>query len=134
MIFEVEPFSPNIGPRNMWNIQNDRNEGHGNGAAKDTEMKEAQNNGGTVLPDASVGNAANNNSTVKEAKAPETQMDYYWSNDDLLGEEIELSESARNFLGVQKGEPVNVRNAATLATTGSVQALSAPAHMVHRIS
>jgi hypothetical protein len=57
--------------RNKWNIQNDGNEDHGNGAAKDTEMKGAQNNGDTIIPDVSVGNAANDNLIEKEAKAPE---------------------------------------------------------------
>jgi hypothetical protein len=60
-------------------------------------MKEAQNNGGTTLPDVSVGNAASNNLTRNDAKAPEAQMDYDWSNDDLLGEKNEFSEFARIF-------------------------------------
>jgi hypothetical protein len=97
LIFEVEPFPPNIALQNVWNLHNDGNKDHGNGAAKDTEMKEAQNNGGTTLPDASVGNVANNNSTGNDAKALEAQMDYDWSNDDMLGEENELSESAPIF-------------------------------------
>ena len=75
LILEVEPYLPNIGLRNIWNIQNDGNEDHRNGAAKDTVMKEAQNTGGTNILDASVGNAAKNNTTAKEDKAPETQMD-----------------------------------------------------------
>ena len=61
-------------------------------------MKEAQNTGKTNISDASVGNATKNNTTGKEDKSPETQMDYDWSNDDLLGEEHELNESAHNFL------------------------------------
>jgi hypothetical protein len=85
----------------LWNPQNDGNEDHGNGAAKDTEMKEAQNNEGNVVPDASVG-ATNNTLSRNDAKAPEAQMEYDWSNDDLLGEENDLSESARNFVGIQK--------------------------------
>ena len=84
--------------RNIWNIQNDGNEDHHNGAAKDTVMKEAQNTGGTNILDASVGNAAKNNTAAKEDKAPETQMDQDWSNDDMLGEDHELNESAHNFL------------------------------------
>jgi hypothetical protein len=93
-------------------------------------MKEAQNNGGTTLPDVSVGSAASNNLTRNDAKAPEAHMDYDWSNDDLLGEKNEFSEFARIFLGVQKEEPVNVRSATTLAATGSAGALSTPACMV----
>ena len=72
LIFEVEPYLLNIGLRNIWNIQNDGNEDHGNGAAKDTEMKEAQNTGKTNISDASVGNATKNNTTGKENKGPET--------------------------------------------------------------
>ena len=97
LIFKVEPYVPYIGLRNIWSIQNDGNEDHGNGAAKGTEMKEAQNTEETNTSDASVENATKNNTTRKEDKAPETQMDYDWSNDDLLGEEHELNESARNF-------------------------------------
>jgi hypothetical protein len=72
MIFEVEPYVPNIGLRNIWNIQNDGNEDHGNGAAKDTEMKEAQNTGDTNISNANVGNIVKNNMTGKEDKVPET--------------------------------------------------------------
>jgi hypothetical protein len=93
-------------------------------------MKEAQNNGVTIVLDTNVGFTANNSLTGNRAKVPEAQMDYDWSNDDLLGEETELSESARNFVGVQKEEQVNVRNAATLASTRSAGAFSAPARMV----
>jgi hypothetical protein len=120
LIFEVEPYLPNIGLQNIWNIQNDGNEDHGNGAVKDTEMKETQNTGDTNISDASVGNAVKNNMTGKEDKAPETQMDFDWSNDDLLGEEHELNESTRNFLGVKKGDTVNVRNAATIVASGDL--------------
>jgi hypothetical protein len=98
LIFEVEPYLPNIGLRSIWNIQNDGNEDHGNGATKDTEMKEAQNTKDTNISDASGENAVKNNMTEKEDKAPETQMDFDWSNDSLLGEEHELNESTRNFL------------------------------------
>jgi hypothetical protein len=37
LIFEVEPYLPNIGLRSIWNTQNDGNEDHGNGATKDTQ-------------------------------------------------------------------------------------------------
>jgi hypothetical protein len=46
---------------------------------------------GAPLYRMSVGNAASNNLTRNDAKAPEAQMDYDWSNDDLLGEENELT-------------------------------------------
>ena len=75
-------------------------------------MKEAENNGNTNITDASVGNTEINHKTGSEA--PEAQMDMDFSNDDLLGEENELCDAAYNFLGVQKGNSVNVRNAATL--------------------
>jgi len=55
LIFEVEPYLPNIGLRSIWNTQNAGNEDLRNGAAKDTEMRETQNNGGNVISDASVG-------------------------------------------------------------------------------
>lgn len=44
-------------------------------------------------------------------------MEYDWSNNDLLGEQ-----DACDFLGVQKGVPVNVTNAAALANTRSAPA------------
>jgi hypothetical protein len=100
--FEVEPFAPNFGLTNLWKLQKDGNEDQGNGAAKDTEMKEAQNSG--AAPNAYVGSAGKNTSFRSDAKAPKAQMDYDWSNDDLLGEENDLSEVARDFLGVQEGE------------------------------
>jgi hypothetical protein len=102
LTFEVEPFPPNLGLRNLGILQNGGNEDQGDGAAKGTEMKEAQNNG--AAPDANVSSAKNNISSKNDAKTLEAQMDYDWSNDDLLGEEDELSESACNFLGVQEGE------------------------------
>jgi hypothetical protein len=60
-------------------------------------------------------------------------MDFDWSNDDMLGEEHELNESTRNFLGVKKGDPVNVRNAATIAASSSSGTL-APARLLQRPS
>ena len=66
------------------------------------EMKEAQNTEETNTSDASVENATKNNTTGKENKGPETQMDYDWSNDDLLGDEHELNESARIFLSQKR--------------------------------
>jgi hypothetical protein len=128
LTFEVEPFLPNIGLGNIWNPQNNGSEDHGNGVPKDTEMKEAQISGDTILPGASAGSATRTNLTGKEDKASEAQMDYDWANDDLLGEEHELNEATRSFLGIKKGDPINVKNVATIATPGS-GVLSAPAHI-----
>jgi hypothetical protein len=133
LVFEVEPFPPNMGLKNLWNLNKDGNEDQGNRTTKDTKMKEARFNGATIVSDANVG-SANNSSTENGAKDFDAQMDYDWANDDLPGEETELSESARNFVGVQKGEQVNVRNAATLVTKGSAGAFSTPTCMVECIS
>jgi hypothetical protein len=43
LIFEVEPFSPNIGLLSRANTQNEGIKDHGIGVMKDTEMKEAEN-------------------------------------------------------------------------------------------
>jgi hypothetical protein len=80
-------------------------------------MKEAQEKGNSGIPEASSGNATDNNLAGKASKESETQMDY-----DLLGEEDELNQAASDFLGVQKGVPVKVTNAAALANTRSVPA------------
>jgi hypothetical protein len=125
LTFEAEPFLPNIGLGNIWNPQNNGSEDHGNSAPKDTEMKEAQISGDTFLPGTSAGSATRTNLTGKEDKASEAQMDYDWANDDLLGEEHEFNEATGSFLGIKKGYPINVKNAATIATPGS-GVLSAP--------
>ena len=78
-------------------------------------MKEAGNNGNTNISNASAGNAETNRKTRNDV--PEAQMDLDFSNDDLLGEENDLSDAAYDFLGVQKGNSVNVRNAATLTAS-----------------
>jgi hypothetical protein len=44
LVFEVEPYSPNIGLRSKGTTQNEGSKDHGNGAVKDTEMEEAENN------------------------------------------------------------------------------------------
>jgi hypothetical protein len=132
-VFEVEPFPPNMGLKILWNLNKDGNDDQGNRTSKDTKMKEARFDGDTIVLDVNVG-SANDTSTKNRAKDSDAQMDYDWANDDLLGEETELSESAHNFVGVQKGEQVNVRNAATLVTKGSAGAFSAPARMVQCIS
>ena len=41
-------------------------------------------------------------------------MDLDFSNDDLLGKENDLTDAAYDFLGVQKGNSMNVRNACLL--------------------
>ena len=73
LTFAVEPFLPNIGLRSKWNTQNEGNEDHGNGARKDTEKKEVEINGSTILPDASAGNKETSHKAGDEA--PEAQMD-----------------------------------------------------------
>jgi hypothetical protein len=49
LLFEVEPFSPNIGLRSRAIAGNDGIKDHGFWAAKDTEMKEAQNTIESIL-------------------------------------------------------------------------------------
>jgi hypothetical protein len=68
-------------------------------------MKEAQFSRDTMLPGASAGSATITNLTGKEDKASEAQMDYDWANDDLLGEDHELNEATRSFLGIKKRRP-----------------------------
>jgi len=121
MVFEVEPYLPNIGLQSKWTSQNEGNEDHGNGAAKDTEIKEAKNNRNTNLSDTSIGGTSH----MTENEAPKAQMDM--DNDDLLGEENEFSDAAYVFLGVQKGNSVNVTNAATLIAL-------APTHLLQHSS
>ena len=58
-----------------------------------------------------MGNAANMSLSGKESIAPDAQMDIDLSEDDLLGEENDLSEAARDFVGVKKGHSVEVRTA-----------------------
>ena len=87
---------------------------------------ETQNHGDNTALGASVANAKNNISMGKQVKDPEAQMDIDLSEDDLLGEENEVSEAARDFIGVKKGHSVNVRTAASLTLLGSS---SAPARL-----
>jgi hypothetical protein len=49
-----------------------------------------------------------------------------FSNDDLLDEENELSDATYTFLGVRKGNSVEVRNAATLAASALARLSSRP--------
>jgi hypothetical protein len=127
LIFQVEPYLPNVGLRNIWNNQNGGNEDHGNGTPKDTEMKETKNNDGTSISGATGGNAASMSSSGKEDLAPDAQMDLDLSEDDLLGEENDLGEAAHDFVGVKKGHSVEVRTAAALSS-------SAPARILQRTS
>ena len=60
LIFQVEPYLPNIGLQSIWSTQDDGNGDHANGAAKDTEMREPPNNAGNLTSDASGGTAGNN--------------------------------------------------------------------------
>jgi hypothetical protein len=85
-----------------------------NETPKDTEMEEAKEKENLDTPEASSDIAADNNQVSKDSEA---QMDYDWSNNNLLGEENELSKNARDFLGVQNGVSVKVTNAAALANT-----------------
>jgi hypothetical protein len=119
LLFQVEPYLPNVGLRSIWNNQSGGNDG--SGAAKDTEMNE--NNGAAFLLDASGDNAENTSINGKEAKAPEAQMDIDLSEDDLLGEENDLSEAARDFVGVKKGNLVEVRSAASLSSSALARML-----------
>lgn len=73
--FEVEPFSPNIGLRNLWKTQNNENEDHGNGAKKDTEMEEAQSNEGAKGPDGT-GGGRFQSFTGNNGKDTENQLEY----------------------------------------------------------
>jgi len=87
-------------------------------------MGETQNHGDSSASGASVANAKNNISMGKQVKDPEAHLDL--SEDDLLGEENEVSEEAWDFIGVKKGHSVNVRTAASLTLLGSS---SAPARL-----
>ena len=49
LVFEVEPYSPNVGLWSKGTTQNEGNKDHGNGAAKDTEPKETENNINSII-------------------------------------------------------------------------------------
>ena len=78
-------------------------------------MREPPNNAGNLTSDASGGTAGNNSIKGKEVNVPKAQMDIDFSEDDLLGEENELSEAARDFVGVKRGHSVNVKSATSVA-------------------
>ena len=61
-------------------------------------------------------------------------MDIDFSEDDLLGEENEISEAPHDFVGVKMGHSVNVRSAASLAASSSFGTSSAPARLLQRPS
>ena len=124
LLFEVEPFSPNIGLRSRVTTQNEGIKDHGFGAAKDTEMKEAENTTASISSDANIGNTGASHETGNGDH--EAQMMEDFSNEDLLEEENELSDAAYTFLGVQKGNSVEVRNAATFAASAPARLLSRP--------
>jgi hypothetical protein len=74
---------------------------------------------GSITPsDANIGNIETSHETKNEAH--EAQMIEDFSNDDLLDEENELNDATYTFLGVQKGNSMEVRNAATLAASALV--------------
>jgi len=77
-------------------------------------MREPQNNGGNLTSDASGGTIGNNSIKGKEVNVPEAQMYIDFSEDDLLGEENELSEAAHDFVGVKRGHSVNVKSATSV--------------------
>jgi hypothetical protein len=79
----------------------------------------------SVTPsDANIGNIETSHEIGNEAH--EAQMMEDFSNDDLLDEENELSDATYTFLGVRKGNSVEVRNAATLAASALARLSSRP--------
>jgi hypothetical protein len=93
-------------------------------------MGETQNLGNASNSAASGPNAMTSNKMGKEVNNPEAQMDIDLEEDDLLGEENDLSDAVQDFMGVKKGHSVDVRVAASLVPSGS----SAPARMQQRSS
>ena len=87
-------------------------------------MKEAENTRDSFPSDANIKNTEASHETRKETH--EAQMMEGLSNDDLLDEENDLSDAAYTFLGVQKGNSVEVRNAATLAASAPARLSSRP--------
>jgi hypothetical protein len=124
LTFEVEPFSPNIG---LWNRTCTQGKGikdHGLGTAKDTEMKEADN---TAFSFPSEANMENKDASHDGGNGiQEAQLMDEFSNDDLLDEENKLTDAAYTFLGVQKGNAVDMRNAAALAASAPARLSARP--------
>jgi hypothetical protein len=65
-----------------------------------------------------------------ETNNSKAQMDLDLEEDDLLGEENDLSDVVRDFVGVKKGHSVDVRVATSLVPSGS----STPARLQQRAS
>ncbi|CAN6182021.1 unnamed protein product [Urochloa humidicola] len=119
LIFEVEPFQPNIGLKSKRMDANGDQDDKGNAAKEDTVMKENDGNlGGSVGKQSAGANIHDMNakSFSNTAVHEDKNMDVDWENDDLLGEEHELSVAASTFLGVKKGEQLNVMRASTFAS------------------
>jgi hypothetical protein len=93
-------------------------------------MGETQNLGNASNSAASGPNAMISIKLGKEVNNLEAQMDIDLEEDDLLGEENDLSDTVRDFVGVKKGHSVDVRVAPSLVPSGS----SAPARMQQRSS
>jgi hypothetical protein len=72
-------------------------------------MGHAQNQGKTNKSVASDTKAIGSNQMGKEASNSEAQMDIDLEEDDLLGEEEDVSDAVRDFVGVRKGHSVDVR-------------------------
>ncbi|CAN6169946.1 unnamed protein product [Urochloa humidicola] len=118
LLFELEPFQPNIGLSKKVNTNGNQDD-KGNGEKKDTIMKENDNGGdGSAGKHLSGGNLhdMNGKSFSNQDVQEEEKMQLDWDQDDLLGEEHELSKAASTFLGIRKGEHLNVMRAAALAS------------------
>jgi hypothetical protein len=57
-------------------------------------------------------------------------MDIDLLEDDLLGEENDISEAARDFVGVKKGHSVEVRTTAALSSSAPARMLQRPSQLV----
>jgi hypothetical protein len=119
LTFEVEPFAPNIGISHLRNPENGGGGDHGKKSPKDTEMEEAKEKENLSMPEASNDRAMDNNQVSKDSEA---QMDFDWSNDVSLGKEYELTQAARELVGVPNGVPVKVTNATVLGNASSALA------------
>ncbi|CAN6324132.1 unnamed protein product [Urochloa humidicola] len=120
LIFEVEPFQPNIGLIGMKNIVNGSNDDKGNGAKNDSVMKEKDN-----MPDGAQGNYSNETNlnelygnSMSRTNGKETEnMEVDWEQDDFLDQDHELSEAASTFIGLEKGQPLAVFRASDQASS-----------------
>ncbi|CAN6321370.1 unnamed protein product [Urochloa humidicola] len=126
LIFEIEPFQPNIGLKGSSTKANGSQEDKGDGENKDTTMEEKDKNldgsFGKQSSEANLNNTTEKSSSNKNVQEREN-MEVDWEQDDVLDQEHELSEAASKFIGVKKGEPLTVLTASALAsarTPGSV--------------